>query len=242
MLIEEAKSKIQVKESYTKEDAIEILRTIDNILKENGFSHNFEDDIYEYQLFHLGLNSKKIDCDNSTIIYLSIADALNLPLFAVPAFHHVFIRFEYEGGMLNWETMDGREHSDNYYIRWRKISKKSIKNGVYLRELTLQESLGIVYKNRAFEWCKKRNHDRAIADYNEAIRLNPNDNEGFSNRGFEWRRIRNLDNAIADYNEALRLDPGHVHNYLDRARAFRDNGNLIKARFDYTRYKFSIFR
>ncbi len=53
----------------------------------------------------------------------------------------------------------------------------------------------------------KNNHDRAIADFNEAIRLNPKYTFAFNNRGNAYDAKNDHDRAIADYTEAIRLDP-----------------------------------
>ena len=47
---------------------------------------------------------------------------------------------------------------------------------------------------------------RALADYNESIRINPKYAKAFNNRGNIWKDKGDLDRAIADYNEAIKLD------------------------------------
>ena len=49
---------------------------------------------------------------------------------------------------------------------------------------------------------------RAIADYDEAIRLDPQMPEAYRDRGLLYAGKGNLNRAIADYDEALRLEPG----------------------------------
>lgn len=161
LLIEEARTAIQIKSTYTGEDAVGILRTIDSILRNNGFEHGGSG----LHLFHEGLGSKKIDCDNTSFIYLSIADALNLPLAAVSAPEHLFVRFILNGKKINWETTSAKGRGNDYYKRWLNISSKSISKGAYLRDLTRQETMAVVYYNRGIAWAGKGNLDKAIADF-----------------------------------------------------------------------------
>jgi tetratricopeptide (TPR) repeat protein len=65
----------------------------------------------------------------------------------------------------------------------------------------------IAYNNRGFVWHDKGDLDRAIADYSEAIRLDPKQANAYRNRGNALREKGDLDRAIADLNEAIRLDP-----------------------------------
>src|ERR1700730_12190577 len=43
--------------------------------------------------------------------------------------------------------------------------------------------LALLFHNRAVAWANKKDYDRAIADYNEAIRLDPKYAEPHNNRG-----------------------------------------------------------
>ena len=47
----------------------------------------------------------------------------------------------------------------------------------------------------------------AIADCNEAVRINPRSAEAFYARGWAWEKSGDFDKAVADYSEALRLNP-----------------------------------
>ena len=51
------------------------------------------------------------------------------------------------------------------------------------------------------------NRDKAIADLNEAIRLDPKFDRAYCWRGIAYEKNGELDKAIADYTEAIRLDP-----------------------------------
>ena len=77
-----------------------------------------------------------------------------------------------------------------------------------------------------------REYDRAIADYNEAIRLGPRANF-YTNRGDAYQFKKDYDHAIADYNEALKLDPKFTFAYNNSGAAYRAKGDLERAIYHY---------
>jgi tetratricopeptide (TPR) repeat protein len=80
---------------------------------------------------------------------------------------------------------------------------------------------------------KKAVYDRAIADYNQALRLDPNYATAYSNRGNAYYAKKDYDRAIADYNQALRLDPNHEVAYTNRGTAYYAKGDYDRAMADY---------
>ena len=84
---------------------------------------------------------------------------------------------------------------------------------------------GVAYKD-------KGDYDHAIADYNEAIRLNPKNSIAYNNRGNAYDDKGDLAHAIADYNEAIRLNPKYDQAYENRGVAYLYSGNLAKALAD----------
>jgi tetratricopeptide (TPR) repeat protein len=90
------------------------------------------------------------------------------------------------------------------------------------------------YVWRANVWLKRKEFDTAIADYNEAIRLNPGSaGVAYQGRGRAWRDKKDYDKAIADCNEAIRLDPGYAHAYNGRGNAWSAKKDYDKAIADY---------
>ena len=85
------------------------------------------------------------------------------------------------------------------------------------------------YFERGNTHRKKGDFDGAIADYDEAIRLNPDFTEALNNRGNAWGEKGEYDKAIADLNEAIRLKPDDVDAWNNRGAAWYEKGEYDKA-------------
>ena len=75
--------------------------------------------------------------------------------------------------------------------------------------------------------------DRAIANFNEAIQLNPNDAAAYYVRGFAYSRKGDYDRAMADYNEVIRLNPMHAAAFNSRGFIYDKKGDYDRALADY---------
>jgi tetratricopeptide (TPR) repeat protein len=63
---------------------------------------------------------------------------------------------------------------------------------------------------RAAAYARKQQDDRAIADYDAAVKLDPTRADIFNARGELWRRKGDRPRALADFGAALKLDPRHA--------------------------------
>ena len=79
----------------------------------------------------------------------------------------------------------------------------------------------------------KGDHDKAIADFNEAIRLDPENAEAYVDRGMAWQAKGDFDKAIADFDAAIRLDPEDARRYVDRGMAWAAKGHFEQAIADF---------
>src|SRR5580704_17342128 len=87
-------------------------------------------------------------------------------------------------------------------------------------------SRGVVYKN-------KRGLDRAIADFDQAIRLDPKNTDAYTLRGMAWQTKGDLDRAIVDYDQTIRIDPKNTGAYTVRGVAWAAKGDFDRAIADY---------
>jgi lipoprotein NlpI len=91
------------------------------------------------------------------------------------------------------------------------------------------ETLAQMHYNRAIEWTAKGDHDRAIADYDAAIRINPKFTDAYFNRGNAWGSKGDPDRAIADYDVALNLNPKDPSAHIARAVELMVKGDYARA-------------
>ena len=75
--------------------------------------------------------------------------------------------------------------------------------------------------------------EAAFEALNQAIRLEPDNANGYSNRGNAFNNAKKYDRAIEDYNEALRLKPDFAQVFSDRGAAWYFKGEYQKAIADY---------
>jgi tetratricopeptide (TPR) repeat protein len=85
------------------------------------------------------------------------------------------------------------------------------------------------YSNRCWAYSDKGDPDRAIADCNEAIRLDPKLANAYLNRGKAYSDKDDFDRAIADYDQAIELNPKSSMAYNNLCDAYLDKGDNDQA-------------
>ena len=72
--------------------------------------------------------------------------------------------------------------------------------------IKLDSTQPVYFDNRGLSYAASGDDDRAIADFDEAIRLSPTAGS-LTNRGDAYQHKGDHDRAIVDYDRALKLDP-----------------------------------
>jgi len=96
-----------------------------------------------------------------------------------------------------------------------------------------KEDRAHAYNKRGLAYVRKRNYDRAIADFGKAIALNPEKAGLYSNRGNAHRKMGEVDRAIQDYGRAIALNAKFALAYNNRGNAYRQKGEVDRAIRDY---------
>lgn len=94
--------------------------------------------------------------------------------------------------------------------------------------------LAAVYGSRAAAYRRNKEYDRAIADFNEMIRIDPKDSDGFIGRCMVYDDKGDYDRALADCTQAIELDPENVLAIEMRANTYEAKKDYENADADYT--------
>jgi tetratricopeptide (TPR) repeat protein len=92
----------------------------------------------------------------------------------------------------------------------------------------------VAYRNRGNARADAGAVAQALADFNAAVQLRPDDAGGYAGRARAKLTASDLDGAIGDYSEALRLAPGAAAHHIGRGHAHFVKGNTTAAIADFT--------
>jgi tetratricopeptide (TPR) repeat protein len=119
------------------------------------------------------------------------------------------------------------------WVKKRDVVKTEDAVAFFSGELTRDKKTPWLYQIRAEVWGAKGEHDSAMRDLDEAIRLAPGDAPLFVVRGSIFVLKGEHFSALAAYSEAVRLDPKSVTAFYNRGRAYAEKGNYDKAIDDF---------
>jgi len=123
-----------------------------------------------------------------------------------------------------WAAIEG-ETMDAALLFYEALRKKDL-SGAAQSELYFIG--GLIYS--ALE-----DYERAIADYDRAIELNPEDAAAHYNRGNAYADLEDYERAIADYDRAIELNPELAQAHSNRGSAYAALEDYERAIADYDR-------
>ncbi len=88
-------------------------------------------------------------------------------------------------------------------------------------------------QNRGNLFNRRGEIDKALRDYEQAIRLNPRNAGAYTNRGVVLAQKGDHDDAIKDFNAALQLEPTLFKAIYNRGLSYRDLGDPENAERDF---------
>jgi tetratricopeptide (TPR) repeat protein len=113
----------------------------------------------------------------------------------------------------------------------RTVAALAVSFGLFAMPGSLDAKNGKAYSSRGEALLLKGDLDRAMADHEEAIRLNPSP-ESYGNRALAWKAKGDLDPAVDDYDDAILLNPNYAPAYTGRGEIHRLKGALDRSLAD----------
>ncbi len=93
----------------------------------------------------------------------------------------------------------------------------------------------VKHRNNGIIFGVNLENDKAIAEFNKAIEIDPNFADAYSRRGAAYSNKSDYDRAIKDFNKAIELDPKHEVALLNRASVYMLKENYKSAIADFSR-------
>lgn len=137
-----------------------------------------------------------VDCDIASFLYLAMGELMGYPLSMVDMPGHNFIRWKRpDGTFIDFETMDGRETNDDYYIAGWGIPHSFLGTPGVLTTMTPAQLTAYEYFGVGLSYSWKHDYPRTIENYLKAISTDATLNDSANNLSWfyavnpqiEWR-------------------------------------------------------
>lgn len=147
-----------------------------------------------------------VDCDLSSLLYLSIAQVLGLPVRMVEVPRHNFVRWVFENGRsLNWDTNYGyNRFTDEDYTRIYGVEQEQVGKGVYLANMSIDNVMGYFSFCRGLTFDGIGNKEAAISEYRLSVEQHPQSPLARNNLAWSYISSREAQSLITG-EDALRF-------------------------------------
>jgi S1-C subfamily serine protease len=97
----------------------------------------------------------------------------------------------------------------------------------------LEQPNALTYLRLGYLWLSKKEYDKAIGEFDEAIRLDPKSAVALNGRGMAWSGKNEHDKAIRDFSAAIGIDSQNARYYGNRGFAWYGKKDYDKAIIDF---------
>ncbi len=213
-----------------------VINTINRFLfDELGFTYVQTGNLEDLYLNKV-IDRRKGNCVGLSVLYLSIAERLSLPLFGVNVPEHIFVRYDDGKRKINIETgHKGMSLSDTFYVKHsiEQFDEECVVHGCYLQNLDKREVISNILLNRSKIRRENGDHKGALGDCKKSIFLNPKNPGAYCNRGVVYEKMGLISEAIKDYSKAISLNNKYASAYYNRGSLLGVEGKYGKAIEDF---------
>ena len=147
----------------------------------------------------------------------------------VPADPESFRIDRFEGERVRISALDGNKHG---WVRPDQIVPVSQAIDFFTAEIAKNPQDTDALWTRARLWIERNDLDRALADYDEIIRLVPDYAPSYVLRSKSLLRKGRIDQALAGLDKAIQLDPKDAGTYKERSKVWAVKQDYRRARGD----------
>jgi len=182
---------------------------------------------------HSVLDNKRGYCLSLSVLYLSLAERLGLPLYGVVVPGHFFVRYDNGRVRFNIETTSGGGGAaDEHYINKFKVPVDN--DGIYMQNLDKMQTLGCFFNNLGNSYIDVGNIEQALVALERAVEINPSLAECRTNLGNVYLRKDRVEDAIYQYRAALQINPADAKTHNNLGNAYTKVGRLDDAISEYS--------
>ncbi len=201
------------------------------LFEELGFESLKDASKPEELFLHSVLDNKRGYCLSLSVLYLSLAERLGLPLYGVVVPGHFFVRYDDGRVRFNIETTSGGGSvADEHYIE--KFAVPRVR-GVYMRNLNKMQTLGCFFNNLGNSYMEVGKVEQAQVALERAVEINPLLAESRTNLGNIYLRKERIEDAISQYQAALQINPADAKTHNNLGNAYAKTSRLDEAIREY---------
>ncbi len=228
-LTEKARTRLQGETSPQK-----IVKALTALIhNEEGFLYTDQVDaqgmpVVPAELFVHGLlESKRGYCMTLSLLYLILAERLDLPLYGVALPNHFFVRYESGETRINIEaTEKGIEQPDSFYQSRFGVSEDA---KYFMKSLDHKKSLGAYLANVGITYYRSQKAKEAIWYLDHSARVNPDAIDVHNNLANIYSDRKEFDKAEQHYLRALETEPSNPATLFNLGITYTDWGKIDQA-------------
>ena len=128
---------------------------------------------------------------------------------------------------------EGTKHGDEH--RSLRAAIEDYTRAIELTSPDQASSLYQIYIRRGDDYREMKEHALALADYNRAVGLAPNEASAYCQRGSLFRTMKDYQRALADHSKVVDLIPHATVRWIYRGELFVEMGQPDRALDDYNK-------
>lgn len=178
------------------------------------------------------IRDHQLDCDTSSFATIAVGDEIGLTFATVAAPNHIFLRgIDKDGHVFNIDF--GDNILDSVYRSELNIHPKSEEQGAFLITQSNLQLESLFLFNRGNTLVTIGELRGALAAFDRATQLDPNNTIAHHNRGIILEEWGQLSGALAAFDRAIQIDPNSVSAHNGRGFVLSQWGQLHDALMAY---------